>query len=341
MLVLLRNHALLLDTEYEMDIHGRVDTGFAEWKQIAGEVFRAPGCLLLLTVCVGTGLQLLAVAASLHLLCLLNPVFTERNYMAVLLPGLYSLFALLGGLLSASFYTQHRGQYWITAMLTSLLGFPCIAAVTLLSLDHLKAGPPLPYWMIWLRLFLIVDVPLHLLGTIIGRKYLCDLKYPCKINLVQQSFPYQMELYERPFTSIITVGALSFLSIILEVLLRLESFWNYKLSYASGSGLIVLLSSLLCVACGTIWMTFIQLGIKNPRWHWFSFLCGGSIAGYLFLWSLLHYAVNMSDGGWLRCCLFFGYMGLACLCLFLVSGTVGHFAGYYFVRLIYSLTKRD
>ena len=88
---------------------------------MAGEVFRTPPCSLLFTTCVGV--QLLAVAVSMLLLFVLYPVYIERNYRLSMLIELYSLFALLGGFRSGSFYEQQRGRYWRMAMLISLLSW--------------------------------------------------------------------------------------------------------------------------------------------------------------------------------------------------------------------------
>ena len=327
-IIIIRIEAFPNDTVKEMNIQAVHD--FAGWKQIAGEVFRAPSCLLMFTVCVSVGVQLLAVAACMQLLCFLYPMYTERNYMTEMAIKLYSGFALLGGLCNGSFYKQHHGRYWISAMLASLLGLPSIIGMTMLYL-------PAVFPLIDLEVgFLLVAAPLHVAGTMIGRKYLADPKFPCKVNLVRKPIRSRKNWLERPLILNLMGGIFPFCCLLLTTSSIFSCFWNYKLLYTSVYGLVIFLALLGNVMSMAIWMTLIMLGIEEPRWPWLSFLCGGSTAGFLFLVASFHYVFKPQVSGAL---VYFGYMGLVCLGLFLLCGAVAYFTAYRFVRFTYSSTK--
>ena len=157
----------------------------AVFKRIAGHVFRPPSCLLLFTVWVSTGAQLLATALLTFLLLLLYPVYAERGYATSMLVTVYSLCALVGGLRSSSYYLQNKGRWWVTTQLLSFLSLPCLVAEVVLSVQ--AASPALPTLSIKeLRVFLLFGGSLHVLGAVLGRKYLSNPNYPCKVSLAQE-----------------------------------------------------------------------------------------------------------------------------------------------------------
>lgn len=342
-----KDYAQYEKQEQEMDTLGAVISDSAGWKQISGEVFRAPSYLLLFTVCMGAGAQLLAVALSMLLLCLFYPVYTERGRMTSLLLVMYSVFAVLGGIRSGSFYLQQRGRNWIKAMLVSLLAVPFVVTVVVLSLSvhaalhSSSAVLPLFSLVEVLGLFLFVAVPLHVEGTILGRSYLADAKYPCQVSMVRQPILRQKRWFQKPLNQILLGGLLPFGSISVETYFIFSSFWNYKLYYVYGFGLGAFLLLLATLSCVAIVATYFLLCAEDYRWPWVSFLTAGSTAGYLFLYAVYYYVCKSSMSGWLQWSLYFGYVGLVSFCLFLLCGAVGHFAAYQFVRLVYTRAKRE
>lgn len=342
-----KDYAQYEKQEQDVDTLGAVISDSAGWKQIAGEVFRAPSYLLLFTVCVGAGMHLLAVVVTLLVLCFFYPVYTERGRMTSLVLILYSLYAVLCGVRSGSFYLQQRGRNWIRAMLTSLLTVPFLVTTVTVSLSILAylqsstATLPLFSLVEVLGLFLFVAVPLHVEGTILGRSYLSDPKYPYQVSMVRQPILRQKRWFQQPVYLVVLGGLLPFCSISVETYFIFSSFWNYKLYYVYGFGLAAFSLLVVTLACVSIVATYFLLSAEDYRWPWVSFLSAGSTAGYLFLYAVYYYLFRTSMSGWLQWSLYFGYVGLACFCLFLLCGAVGHIAAYQFVRLIYSRVKRE
>ncbi len=79
----------------------------------------------------------------------------------------------------------------------------------------------------------------------------------------------------------------------------------------------------------------------GDRWFWRSFLTGGASAAYLFLYSAIYFAFNLSISGAVPALLFFAYMFLVCAALFALAGSVGYLAALCFVSRIYATVKID
>ena len=177
---------------------GELDFFHAAFKQLSGDAFRAPKYVLLLAVCVGVGTQLLAATLSMLLLVMFYPVYLESTHLMSMLVMLYSLCAVLNGLRSGSFYIQQRGRYWKSVMLMSLLCVPLLVGSVVFTSHMYSPAFPCLGWAEG-QVFLFIGVPLHVAGAVLGRKYLADPKYPCKISLVQPRRRYKKKwLWEHP-----------------------------------------------------------------------------------------------------------------------------------------------
>jgi len=101
------------------------------------------------------------------------------------------------------------------------------------------------------------------------------------------------------------------------------------------------------------------------RWPWMSFVSAGSTAVYVFLYSVYYFVaktkyvvwqrwynlspcasravcvVNTSMAGFLQTCFYFGYMGLFCVTMLILCGTIGVASASAFVHRIYRNIKID
>jgi len=318
---------------------GSMDNYLAAFKQMAGEVFRAPSYILLFTVCISAGTQLLAVTLSMLFLLILYPVYAESGYTMSLLPVLYSLFSLLGGVRSGSYYRQQRGRNWIQVLLLSLLSIPSIISVIVVRFQESSASLPRINTAEG-QIFLLVAIPLHIVGTILGRRCFADPHYPCKVNLVQPSIRYQKRWFQQPLFLILPIGFLPFASILLIVYLQFDSLWDFKLFCIYGFGLATFLLLLVAIASCAIAVTYCMICLEDYRWPWVSFLGAGSTAGYIYLLVLYTYLYNNQISE-LAGEVYLGYMSLMCLFLFLLLGTVGSLAADQFLRLVYAHLKTN
>ena len=336
---LIMHQELLEYDQSRLRTSGALAADLAAFKQMAGEVFRPPSCLLLLTVCVSAGTQLLGVALSMLLLFLLYPMYIESGNLLSMLIVVYSLFGLLGGLRCGSFYSQQGGRYWIATLLISLLGVPLLVGGVVLGLHAFS--PALP----WLspvegRVFLSLGVPLHVGGAVIGRKCLADPKYPCKVNTWQPLLRYQKRWYQEPSVLILLAGLPLFGITHMAVESLFWNVWEYKLYCVYGFGLIVFVMLVLISGGTAIIITYYLLTVEDYRWPWVSFLGAGSSVGYMFVFIMNCLESRTQWSGGLEESVRFGYIGLACLCFFLVFGAVGHLAASLFLRHVYTYLKR-
>jgi len=137
-------------------------------------------------------------------------------------------------------------------------------------------------------------------------------------------------------------GILPFGSIFIETYFVFTSFWApNKTYYVYGFMLLVFMILLTVTSCVSIVSTYFLLNSEDHRWHWTSFVASGSTAGYVFMYSIYYFFARTKMYGLFQTSWYFGYMGLACLGIFVMLGTIGHLTANMFIRRIYSNVKID
>lgn len=76
------------------------------------------------------------------------------------------------------------------------------------------------------------------------------------------------------------------------------------------------------------------------RW-WRSFLTAGSSALYLFAYSIFYFYSKLDLTKKVAMTMYFGYMFIISYGFFILTGTIGFYATYWFVHKIYSSIKID
>jgi len=77
------------------------------------------------------------------------------------------------------------------------------------------------------------------------------------------------------------------------------------------------------------------------HWRWTILFASGSVAGYIFLHSIMFFQTldtYQGNEAWFASILYFGYMSLICFVVFLVTGSVGSIASIFFLHQIISPT---
>ena len=85
----------------------------------------------------------------------------------------------------------------------------------------------------------------------------------------------------------------------------------------------------------------LPLCLQDYRWWWRSFFTSGSSAVYVFLYSVLYFFTRLEIIDFVSALLFFTYMFIVSLLFFLLTGTIGFWACFLFVRKIYGSLKID
>mmetsp|Transcript_27283 Transcript_27283/g.56526 ORF Transcript_27283/g.56526 Transcript_27283/m.56526 type:complete len:695 (-) Transcript_27283:340-2424(-) len=362
----------LLDDGARAASHGMTGVEDSGWKQVHGDVFRAPRFLPLLAAILGTGWQLVTLVMGVVLFAVAGPlhgeVHEERGEVLHAILVFYSLSSIVAGYASGSYFKLYfattpagrakggagdgsgTSQWQLTMALTVVL-LPTVLGVVLSFLNFIALVYGTIYYipfLVMLKLFFLwifVSVPLCILGTLIGRHTKLGGKksepFPCRVNAIPRPIPEDIPWYGVPANLIPFAGLLSFGSIFIELYYILTSLWNYKFYHVYGFLLGVYAILILVVCMTTIIVVYFCLNSENYLWQWTAFYSGASTALYVFLYSIYYFVFKTSMSGLVQTSFYFGYMLLISMGLGTLCGTLGHWAGSNFVRTIFQNVKVD
>lgn len=346
------------------------------WKQVNGDVFRAPSLLPLVAAILGTGSQLIILTVGVSLFTVAGPlhgeVHEDRGELQHAVLYCYCFSSVVAGYTSGSYFKTYsptkmvRGKpsaakndsQWQLAMLLTVLFLPTITVGILSFLN----GIALVYgtvnyvpFLVIIKVFLVwvfISVPLGVVGTMFGRHAKAgkggkgdaianQSDFPCRVNAIPRPIPEEVPWYGKPMNIIPCAGLLSFGSIFIELYYVLTSLWNYKFYHVYGFLLGVYAILSIVVSMTTIIVVYFCLNAENYLWQWISLASGGSTAVYVFLYGVYYFMFKTSMSGFLQTVFYFGYMSLISLNLGILCGTIGHFSAGRFVRTIFKNVKVD
>jgi transmembrane 9 superfamily protein 3 len=351
------------DDEKESMLHDKVED--AGWKQVHGDVFRAPSLLPLFAALVGTGWQLVILTLGVILFAVLGPlhgeVHEERGKVLQSILICYAFSSIISGYMSGKFFKEYyptvarsgknagpNNLWQLTMGLTVML----LPTVTILICSFLN-GISLFYgtinsipFMVILKLFLLwvfVSIPLCVVGTLLGRhgNKGATTTFPCRVNAIPRPIPEDVPWYGKPSGLIPLAGLLCFGSIFIELYYVLTSLWNYKFYHVYGFLLGVYAILTIVVGMTSIIVVYFCLNAENYLWQWTAFGSGASTSAYVFLYGIYYFIFKTQMHGFLQICFYFGYMALIALNLGLLCGTLGHASASKFVRAIFQNVKVD
>jgi transmembrane 9 superfamily protein 3 len=338
----------------------------AGWKQVHGDVFRAPIWLPLFSAIMGTGWQLVILTLGVVLFAVMGPlhgeVHEERGEVLQAILICYSLSSIVSGYMSGKFFKKYfptvtrrgntaaPGNLWQATMGLTVLLLPSVtvAVTSVLNAVALAYGTinSIPFLVIVKLFFLwiFVSVPLCIVGTLLGRhahKKDAGIDFPCRVNAIPRPIPEDVPWYGKPSGLIPLAGLLCFGSIFIELYYVLTSLWNYKFYHVYGFLLGVYAILTIVVSMTSIIVVYFCLNAENYLWQWTAFGSGASTAGYVFLYGIYYFLFKTQMNGFLQTTYYFGYMGLISVNLGLLCGTLGHAAASQFVNAIFQNVKVD
>lgn len=321
------------------------------WKNIHGDVFRPPNCVAFLSICVGSGAQVLVMAALTQLFALIG--FLSPANRGGLLTALLSLWVLASAVSGyvASYIHISLGSKRISRRLvtygTALL-FPGTTFIIFfmlnLALWYVGSSGSVPFGTLVLILFMWfgVSVPLVFFGSYFGyRKKPCE--FPTRTNHIHRQIPEP--LYGiSPYACALLAGILPFGTVFMELVVILNSVWSGSVYYLYGALLVVFLILILTCAEMSIVSTYLSLSAEDWASHWHtSFLGSGSSGLYVFLYSL-YFALAKSNDVQIPVMskvVFICWSLVVSGAFSLMCGTVGFFSSLWFTRKIYSSIRID
>nr|XP_010925004.1 transmembrane 9 superfamily member 7 [Elaeis guineensis] len=316
------------------------------WKLVHSDVFRPPVNSGLLCVYVGTGVQFFGmtlVTMMFALLGFLSP--SNRGGLMTAMVLLWVFMGLFAGYSSARLYKMFKGTEWKKTTLKTAFMFPGIVFTMFFMLNALiwgeKSSGAVPFGTMFALVFLWfgISVPLVFVGSYIGFKKPA-IEDPVKTNKIPRQIPEQA-WYMQPAFSILIGGILPFGAVFIELFFILTSIWLNQFYYIFGFLFIVFVILIITCAEITIVLCYFQLCSEDYHWWWRAYLTSGSSALYLFLYSAFYFFTKLEITKVVSGILYFGYMLIASYGFFVLTGTIGFYACFWFVRKIYSSVKID
>lgn len=283
------------------------------------------------------------------------------------------IYAHLGtpaGYVSARLYKSFHGCNWrLNVLLTSTLCPGVVFSVFfLLNLILWAKGSSaaIPFTTLIALLFLWfgISLPLTFVGAYFGfKKRIIEHPVSCfffeifkydnisqlithffsisqvRTNQIPRQVPTQ-SIYTQPLPGIIMGGVLPFGCIFIQLFFILNSIWSNQLYYMFGFLFLVFIILIITCSETTILLCYFHLCAEDYNWWWRSFFTSGFTAFYLFT-SCVSYFMNKPLTGFVSMILYFGYTFIMVFLFFLLTGTVGFFACFWFLRKIYSNVKID
>ncbi|XP_039119679.1 transmembrane 9 superfamily member 8-like [Dioscorea cayenensis subsp. rotundata] len=316
------------------------------WKLVHGDVFRPPTNSDLLCVYVGTGVQffgMLLVTMMFAVLGFLSP--SNRGGLMTAMLLLWVFMGLFAGYSSARLYKMFKGAEWKQIALKTAFLFPAVVFVIFFVLNALiwgeKSSGAVPFTTMFALVFLWfgISVPLVFVGSYLGFKKPA-VEDPVKTNKIPRQIPEQA-WYMNPIFSMLIGGILPFGAVFIELFFILTSIWLNQFYYIFGFLFLVFIILIVTCAEITIVLCYFQLCSEDYLWWWRSYLTSGSSALYLFLYATFYFFTKLEITKLVSGALYFGYMLIAAYSFFVLTGTIGFYACFWFTRLIYSSVKID
>lgn len=316
------------------------------WKLVHGDVFRPPRKGMMLSVLAGTGCQIFFMTLiTLVFACLgfLSPA--NRGALMTCSMVLYVCLGTPSGYVSARMYKMFGGEKWKSnVLLTSFLVPGVVFGVffvlnLVLWIQGSSAAVPFSTLVALLALWFGISVPLTFIGAYFGFRRR-PIEHPVRTNQIPRQIPEQ-SLYTRPLPGIVMGGVLPFGCIFIQLFFILNSIWSHQMYYMFGFLFLVFIILIITCSEATVLLCYFHLCAEDYHWWWRSFLTSGFTAVYFFIYCIHFYFTKLEMVGSASGFLYFGYTFIIVFLFFMLTGSIGFFACFWFVTKIYSVVKVD
>lgn len=332
--------------ELDKEAQAQMTEELSGWKLVVGDVFRAPAHTSLLCVMVGDGVQITGMAIVTILFAAFG--FMSPASRGMLLTGMVLLYLFLGiaaGYVASRLWRTLKGdpKGWRSISWKVACFFPGITFSVLTVLNSLlwaygsTGAIPISLFFILLALWFCISVPLTLLGGFLGARAE-QIQYPVRTNQIPREVPLQKY---PSWLLVLGAGTLPFGTLFIELFFIMSSIWMGRVYYVFGFLFVVLVLLVIVCAEVSVVLTYMHLCVEDWRWWWKSFFASGSVAVYVFLYSVNYLLFDLHVNGTVSAVLYIGYSLLMALAIMLATGTIGFLASFYFVHYLFSSVKLD
>merc|ERR1711971_372350 len=139
----------------------------------------------------------------------------------------------------------------------------------------------------------------------------------------------------------IVSGILPFGACFIELFFIFSAIYENQFYYLFGFLFLVFI--ILAISCSqiSVVMVYFQLCGEDYRWWWRSFVVSGGSAVYVAAYSLFYFVTKLEIDEFVPCLLYFSYTMIMVATFWLLTGTIGFYAAYTFIRKIYGAVKID
>lgn len=301
---------------------------------------------MMLSVFVGSGAQLfcmISITLIFASLGFLSPA--NRGALMTCAIVLYVCFGIVAGYVSARIYKMFGGLRWKTNILMTSFFVPGIVFgiffVCNLILWGKESSGAIPFTTLLavLALWFGVSIPLTFVGAYFGFKKR-PIEHPVRTNQIPRQVPPQ-SLYTKPLPGMVMGGILPFGCIFIQLFFILNSIWAHQTYYMFGFLMLVFIILMITCSEATVLLCYFHLCAEDYHWWWRAFFTSGFTAVYLFGYCVHYFTAKLSISGFVSTVLYFSYTLIMVFIFFLLTGTIGFFACFWFIRKIYAYVKVD
>ena len=321
------------------------------WKLLSRDVFRPPQRAMLLAVLHGNGAQLLWMMGLQMVFALLG-FYSPANRGAFLTYSFvaYACLAVVGGRAASRLYGSFDGGTEGRRSLVLLLamGVPGVAFGQFFLIDIVlwcyKSSGAVSFLVLLLISFLWfgISLPLTFVGAHLGFKK--PTEWPIRPNKIPRQVPEKSCFLSLPMVS--TFGGITLYSMtFIQVFSIIQKIWLHQFVYMFG----FLFLSGLCFVIGCVEIAIITVYLtlcnEDHRWWWRSFLVPASSGVFMFFGTLVYQSFLTSElfsnVRFVTLWMMTSYLGLCCLGVSLIAGSIGLSSCMWFVKLIYARCKPE
>ncbi len=316
-----------------------------DWKQVSGDVFRAPVNSLLLSSILGTGCQLLmmfTITLCLGVFGFMNP---ERRSNILNIGILFFCFCgLLGGYISANFYRFWGGKSWVVPAIHTSVFFPgtllfgYIVVNIVLTIEKSNAAVNFSDIISLFALWIFCTFPLILIGSFFGYKS-NRINIPITTNKIPSIIPQKPWYLHYRYITFLT-GLVGFATIFIEFNYIMAALWRHQIYFLATFLEISFFLFIIVIGEMTILVVYFNLCYGDYNWWWKSFIIGSSPVIYFILYSILYF-FYLKITRVSAMIVYFGLMALISVMVIFVCGTVSVFFSMGFLNRIYSKIRID